>query len=187
MRTLLSTALLLTTTALLALPVASPAFAQDKAVVKLLMVGYPDSDSVDAVSGNTVPGTAAGNFFNAGTVTNPVTAATLRLDSAVLNDPLKIAASGNANGPTDNSVAQGLAGLRIADDTVTWTSSTGATESGSFLSFFRSMVTRIGIDSAAATDNATLLNANNYIRITDTTAGNALIHALIEAGGQDED
>ena len=56
MRTLLSTALLLTTTAMLALPVAAPAFAQDKAVVKLLMVGYPDSDSVDATTGNTVPG-----------------------------------------------------------------------------------------------------------------------------------
>jgi flagellar hook-associated protein 1 FlgK len=107
-------------------------------------------------SGNTVPGTAAGTFFETGTVTNPVTAATLRVDSAVLNDPLKIAASGNANGATDNSVAQGLAGLRIADDTVSWTSSTGATESGSFLSFFRSMITRIGIDAAAATDNATV-------------------------------
>ncbi len=107
-------------------------------------------------TGNTVPGTAAGTFFDAGTLTNPVRAATLRVDSAVLNDPLKIAASGNANGATDNSVAQGLAGLRIADDTVSWTSTTGATESGSFLSFFRSMVTRIGIDAAAATDNATV-------------------------------
>lgn len=107
-------------------------------------------------NGNTVPGTATGNFFDAGTVSTPVTAATLRLDSAVLSDPLKIAASGNANGPTDNSVAQGLAGLRITDDTVNWTSSTGVTESGSFLSFFRSMVTRIGLDTAAATDNATV-------------------------------
>ncbi len=107
-------------------------------------------------SGNTVPGTTAGNFFNVGSATNPVSAATLKLDSAILNDPFKIAASGNANGPTDNSVAQGLAGLRITDNTVTWTSSTGATETGSFLSFFRSMVTRIGVDSAAATDNATV-------------------------------
>ncbi len=107
-------------------------------------------------SGNTVPGTAAGNFFDAGTVSNPVTAATIRMDSAVLNDPLKIAASSNANGPTDNSLAQSLAGLRLTDNTVNWTSSTGVTETGSFLGFFRSMVTRIGIDTAAATDNATV-------------------------------
>ena len=146
-----------------------------KSMVEVLNVDIPDARSrLDAMaaqlatavntihstgytfSGNTVPGTAAGTFFEAGTVTNPVTAATLRVDSAVLNDPLKIAASGNANGPTDNSVAQGLAGLRITDDTVSWTSSTGATESGSFLSFFRNMVTRIGIDAAAATDNATV-------------------------------
>lgn len=146
-----------------------------KSMVEVLNVDIPDARSrLDAMaaqlatavntihstgytfSGNTVPGTAAGTFFEAGTVTNPVTAATLRVDSTVLNDPLKIAASGNANGPTDNSVAQGLAGLRITDDTVSWTSSTGATESGSFLSFFRNMVTRIGIDAAAATDNATV-------------------------------
>ena len=107
-------------------------------------------------SGNTVPGATAGTFFDVGSAANPVSAATLKLDSAILNDPFKIAASGNANGPTDNSVAQGLAGLRLADNTVTWTSSTGATETGSFLSFFRSMVTRIGVDSAAATDNATV-------------------------------
>ncbi|WP_373058951.1 flagellar basal body rod C-terminal domain-containing protein, partial [Gemmatimonas sp.] len=107
-------------------------------------------------SGNTIPGTVAGNFFQAGTVPNPVSAATIMLDSAILSDPLRIAASGNANGPTDNSVAQGLAGLRIVDNTVSWTSSTGATETGSFLSFFRGLVTRIGIDTAAADDNATV-------------------------------
>jgi len=56
MRTLLSTALLLTTTAFLSLPATAPALAQDKAVVKLLMVGYPDEDSIDPVTGNTVPG-----------------------------------------------------------------------------------------------------------------------------------
>lgn len=56
MRTLLSTALLLTTTAFLSLAATAPALAQDKAVVKLLMVGYPDEDSIDPVTGNTVPG-----------------------------------------------------------------------------------------------------------------------------------
>jgi flagellar hook-associated protein 1 FlgK len=72
------------------------------------------------------------------------------------NDPLKIAASGNANGPTDNSVSQGLASLRLVENSVSWTSSTGATEVGSFLSFFRSTVSRVGIEAAAASDSATV-------------------------------
>lgn len=107
-------------------------------------------------SGNTIPGTAAGNFFDPGSATIPVSAATLKLSSTVAIDATKIAASGNANGPTDNSIAQGVSALRIADGTVTWTAPNGATESGSFLSFFRSMVTRIGLDTASATDNATV-------------------------------
>ncbi len=56
MRSLLRNVLLLTTTAFIALPFAAPAVAQDKPTVKLLMVGYPDADSMDAVTGNTVPG-----------------------------------------------------------------------------------------------------------------------------------
>ena len=146
-----------------------------KSMVDVLNVDIPDARSrldamaaqlasaVNAVhttgytfSGTTIPGTAAGNFFAPGTLANPVTAGTIEVSSAILSDPLKIAASGNANGPTDNSVAQGLAGLRLAENTVSWTSSTGATESGSFLSFFRSTVSRIGIDSAEANDNATV-------------------------------
>lgn len=107
-------------------------------------------------TGNSIPGTAAGNFFDAGSAGNPVNAATLKLHAGVSGDPMRIAASGNANGPTDNGVAQRLAGLRISENTVTWTSSSGSTETGSFLGFFRSMVTRIGIDTAAATDNATV-------------------------------
>ncbi len=107
-------------------------------------------------SGNAIPGTAAGNFFDVGSASSPVSAATLKLSSAVAADPLKIAASGDANGPTDNGIAQRISSLRIAEDTVTWTSASGATENGTFLGFFRSMVTRIGIDTAAATDNATV-------------------------------
>ena len=86
----------------------------------------------------------------------PVSAATLKLSSAVAVDATKIAASGNANGPTDNSIAQGVSALRIADGTVSWTGSGGAAESGSFLGFFRSIVTRVGVDTASATDNATV-------------------------------
>ncbi len=153
----------------------APLAGELKSMVDVLNVDIPDARSrLDAMaaqfatavntvhttgytfSGNTIPGTAAGNFFDVGTIINPVSAATLKLDSAILNDPLKIAASGDANGPTDNRVAQGLAGLRIVDNTVNWTSSTGATETGSFLTFFRSLVTRVGIDAAAANDNATV-------------------------------
>lgn len=105
-------------------------------------------------SGNAIPGTAAGNFFDPGTVTAPVTAASIRLDSAILGDPARIAASGDAMAPTDNSVAQGLSVLRSTDNTVSWTTPSGGTESGSFLGFFRGLVTRLGIQTASATDDA---------------------------------
>ena len=146
-----------------------------KAVMDVLNVDIPDTRSrldalaanlvsaVNAVhttgytfTGNTVPGTAAGNFFAAGTPSIPVTASNIQLDSAVANDPFRIAASGSLNGPTDNSVAQRVAQLRLTENTVSWSSSTGATETGSFLGFYRSMVTRIGVDVAAADDNATV-------------------------------
>lgn len=107
-------------------------------------------------TGSTIPGTAAGNFFDPGSATNPVSAATLKLAGAIATDAAKIAASSDANGPTNNSIAQGVSALRIADNTVTRTEPDGTTESGSFLSFFRSMVTRIGLDTASATDNATV-------------------------------
>ncbi len=107
-------------------------------------------------NGSTVPGTAAGNFFDPGAVANPVRAATIALDSLVAADPSRISASSNPNGPTDNGTAQALAALRVAEGTVTWSSPSGATETGSFMGFFRGMVTRLGIDSAAATDSATV-------------------------------
>lgn len=107
-------------------------------------------------SGNTVPGTAAGNFFDAGTLANPVRAATIKLDAAITADPGKIAASGNLNGPTDNTTAQAIAALRIADGTVTWTGPNGTTETGSFIGFFRGLVTRLGVDVASANDAATV-------------------------------
>lgn len=110
-------------------------------------------------SGSTIPGTAAGNFFDAGTVLNPVRAATMRLDTAVTNDPAKIAASGDANGPSDNSVAQALAALRATPNTVTWTDANGATESGSFVAFFRGAMTRLGSTVSEATDRAAVTQA----------------------------
>lgn len=110
-------------------------------------------------SGTTLPGTAAGNFFDAGTVLNPVRAATMKLDTTVANDPAKIAASSLANGPSDNTVAQNLAALRSAPNTVTWTDPNGATESGSFVAFFRGAMTRLGTSVSEATDRASVTSA----------------------------
>ena len=53
-------------------------------------------------------------------------------------------------------MAQRVAQLRLTENTVSWNSGTGATETGSFLGFYRSVVTRIGVDVAAADDNATV-------------------------------
>lgn len=105
-------------------------------------------------SGNSIPGTAAGDFFDSGSPANPVRAATIKLDSAISADPAKIAASGLVNGPGDNTVAQGLAALRILDGAVTWTTATGATETGTFVGFFRGLVTRLGVDVSSANDSA---------------------------------
>lgn len=105
-------------------------------------------------NGNTIPGTAAGAFFDIGTVTNPVRGGTIRLDSLVAADALKIAASGNANAPTDNAAAQALAALRITGGTVSHTGPGGVTETGSFMGFFRTTVTRLGIETRASDDDS---------------------------------
>ena len=107
-------------------------------------------------SGTTIPGTAAGNFFDPGSVPAPVTAASIKLHSTIAGDPSKIAASGNASGPTDNTVAQALSVLRNAEGTVSWTTPSGGTETGSFIGFFRGLVTRLGIQTASATDDASV-------------------------------
>ncbi|WP_439642425.1 flagellar hook-associated protein FlgK [Gemmatimonas sp.] len=105
-------------------------------------------------TGSTIPGTAAGNFFNAGSLAAPVSAANIRLDAAIAADPSKIAASGSATAPTNNTVAQGLSLLRSKEGTVTWNAPSGATETGSFIGFFRGLVTRLGIQTSSATDDA---------------------------------
>lgn len=107
-------------------------------------------------TGNTIPGTAAGNFFDAGTVTNPVRASTFRLDTAVAADPLRIAASGNANAPTDNTTALAMSALRTTSGTVSYTTPGGAVETGTFLGFFRNTVTTLGISVRSADDEATV-------------------------------
>jgi flagellar hook-associated protein 1 FlgK len=107
-------------------------------------------------TGSTIPGTAAGNFFDPGSASAPVSAATIRLHATIAADPSRIAASGSATAPTDNTVAQGLSLLRSTDGTVTWNSPTGATETGSFIGFFRGLVTRLGIQTSSATDDASV-------------------------------
>ena len=104
---------------------------------------------------NTIPGTAAGNFFDAGTLAAPVTAVSIKLDAGVANDINKIAASKDPNAPLDNQMATQLAGLRTNNTTVSYTSTTGL-ETGSFLGFFRSTVTRLGLAVSNATDDATV-------------------------------
>ncbi len=106
-------------------------------------------------SGGAVPGTAAGNFFDAGSIANPVSAATIRLDAGVAANAGRIAASSDPNGPSDNGTAQAMASLRIAEGTVSWLSPGGNTETGSFMGFFRGLVTRLGVDVASANDAAT--------------------------------
>jgi flagellar hook-associated protein 1 FlgK len=107
-------------------------------------------------TGSAIPGVAAGNFFDPGTPAVPVSAATLKLHSTIIADPSKIAASGNASAPTDNTVAQALSALRTAENTVSFTTPTGATETGSFVGFFRGLVTRVGLQTASANDEATV-------------------------------
>ncbi|WP_396203017.1 flagellar hook-associated protein FlgK [Gemmatimonas sp.] len=107
-------------------------------------------------SGATIPGTTAGNFFDPGTVTAPVRAASMTLQAAIVNDLSKIAASGNVNGPTDNAIAQRISSLRSLEDTVSWTAPNGSTETGSFSGFFRGLVTRLGIQTATVSDQATV-------------------------------
>jgi multiple sugar transport system substrate-binding protein len=69
MHNLLRNIFLLSTTALIALPIAAPVIAQDKPVVKVLMIGYPDEDSTDATTGAKVPG--IGHLHDAFAVANP--------------------------------------------------------------------------------------------------------------------
>ena len=107
-------------------------------------------------SGTTIPGAAAGNFFDAGTVLNPVRASTIVLDATIAADASKIAVSGNANAPTDNSVGLAMGALRTTAGTVSYTSPGGGIETGTFTGFFRNTVTALGSAVKGAQDNATV-------------------------------
>ena len=111
-------------------------------------------------NGSTIPGTAAGNFFDAGSVANPVRAGTIKLDAAIDANPANIASSRDINAPSDNANASALSALRTSATDVSYTPpGGGTTETGSFDSFFRTTVTSLGIDVKSATDNATVYKA----------------------------
>ncbi|MBC8087007.1 MAG: flagellar hook-associated protein FlgK [Phycisphaerae bacterium] len=106
-------------------------------------------------TGTTLPGTAAGNFFDPGSASAPVSAATLRLSTTVATDINAIAVSADAMAPLDNGVGKAMVALRNDATTVNYTYGT-TSETGSFLSFFRSTVTRLGLDVNEANDDSTV-------------------------------
>jgi flagellar hook-associated protein 1 FlgK len=107
-------------------------------------------------SGNGIPGTAAGDFFDAGSAGNPVRGGTIRLSSAVAADPANVASSSDASAPTDNMTARTLADLRTTAGTVSYTGPNGVSETGSFLGFFRATVTTLGTQVQRAADDTTI-------------------------------
>ena len=104
---------------------------------------------------NTGAGTAAGNFFDPGSSGAPVTAGSIKLNASVAGNVDLIAVSGDGNAALDNGVAAQLTALRNQTATVTYQDG-GTTETGSFLGFFRSMVTTLGSQVSNATDDATV-------------------------------
>jgi flagellar hook-associated protein 1 FlgK len=104
---------------------------------------------------NSGTGTAAGNFFDPGSSRAPVTAGSIKIDAAIQGNVDLIAVSGAPNAPLDNSAATQLTALRNKTATVTYQDG-GTTETGSFLGFFRSMVTTLGLQVSNATDDATV-------------------------------
>ncbi len=107
-------------------------------------------------AGPTPPGTAAGDFFAPATASVPVRAGSIRLDPAIQADANKIAASRNANAPANNELARGMSAMRDTADTVAWTAPDGTVDRGSFVGFFRSAMTQLGITAKAADDDAQL-------------------------------
>jgi len=125
------------------------------AIASSLVSAVNTAHSAGFVFSGTLPGTAAGNFFDPGTLAAPVTAATIKLSAAVANDINNVAASGDAFAPLDNTVANAMTALRNDSSTVSYTSG-ATTETGSFLSFFRATATRLGLEVSTAADDSTV-------------------------------
>lgn len=107
-------------------------------------------------TGNTVPGAAAGNFFDPGSLAAPVRASTLSLSAAVAADSTAIAISRDANAPFDNAGGHALSELRSSMTAVSYVNSAGVTETGNFVGFFRDVVSRLGLEVRTAQDESTV-------------------------------
>lgn len=107
-------------------------------------------------NGTTVPGAAAGDFFAPGTVTLPVRAGSIRLDPSITADASRIAASRDAYAPADNQLAKDMVALREQANLVTWNAPDGTVDKGSFVGFFRSSMTKLGLAVKSAEDDAAL-------------------------------
>ena len=107
-------------------------------------------------SGAVIPGTAAGNFFDAGTPGDPVRAGNMTLFAAIASDAANIASSGDVNAPLDNSIALALSALRNNTAAINYTGPNGETETAGFSQFFRTTITRLGLDVRGTTDDASV-------------------------------
>lgn len=106
--------------------------------------------------GGTPPGVAAGDFFEHGSALAPVRASTIALSAAVAADPQAIAVSRDPMAPLDNAVALDLAALRNNATAINWTGPNGQSETAGFNTFFRSTMTRLGLDVRTADDDVTV-------------------------------
>jgi len=106
-------------------------------------------------TGTTLPGAAAGNFFDPGTVSVPVSAATIKLHASIVSDINAIAVSNDPVAPSNNAVGTAMVALRNDATTINYTYGS-VTETGSFLSFFRSTATRLGLEVNTSTDEASV-------------------------------
>jgi flagellar hook-associated protein 1 FlgK len=102
-----------------------------------------------------LPGTGAGNFFDAGVVGTPVTASTIRLDATVKASASNIAVSGDAGAPSNNGVAVQMRALMNDQNAISFTNRDGGILAGSFLGFHRDAMTTLGYSVRAAEDDAT--------------------------------
>ncbi len=107
-------------------------------------------------NGAAIPGTAAGNFFDPGTVADPVRAGNMALFADIAVDAANIASSGDVNAPLNNSVALALSALRNNTTAINYTGPSGETETAGFSQFFRTTVTRLGLDVRGVTDDASV-------------------------------
>ncbi|MEO7362832.1 MAG: flagellar hook-associated protein FlgK [Gemmatimonadaceae bacterium] len=153
------------------------------AVASSLVASVNTAHHAGYVFTGTLPGAAAGDFFDPGAVGNPVTAGTIKLSAAVQADINNIAASGDPLAPLDNTVANAMTALRNDNTTISYNNGS-TTETGSFLSFFRSTATRLGLEVSTAQDDnsvATLLASQADIRrqsVSGVNTDEELIHLL---------